>query len=89
MSNTTKQRTDRDSAQTLQYSFNDVNSTIGVDGFLVGMVGRKITQTIGTTTVANDTETFSYYDGTTLLYTIQVIYTDGSRTTMLSATRIA
>ena len=87
MSTTTKALSDRDSAQVLQVSMNDVNATIGVDGFLVGLVGRKIALAITTTTIANDTEVYTFSENAVTLYVLTIIYTDGTRSQMLSAAR--
>ena len=89
MANTTKSLSDRDYEQAVQSVYNSVDATLSVNGFLVGKVGHKITQTVSTTTVANDTETFAFFDGTSMLYQIQLIYTDGSRNLLLSAERIS
>jgi len=89
MSNTTKAPSDLDYSQTLQGAYNDVNSTLSTDGFLVGKVGRKIVVSITTTSVANDTEIYAFSENGTALYTITMIYTDGNRTTMISAERTA
>ena len=89
MSLTTKQPTKLDYEQAIQGSFNDMNSTLSVDGFIVGKVGHKVALAIATTTVLDDTEVYSFYDGATLLYEITIIYTDGSRGLMVSAERTA
>jgi len=89
MPNTTKPASDLDSGQTLQNSFNDVNSTISTDGFLVGKVGRRFDLAISTTNVSNDTETYSFSESGTTLYVIQIVYTDGSRNTPLYGSRIS
>ncbi|NDD83954.1 hypothetical protein EBZ38_06715 [bacterium] len=89
MANTTKPLSDRDYEQAVQSAYNQVDATLSVNGFIVGKVGHKITQTITTTTVANDTEVFGFFDGATSLYQIKVIYTDGTRSLMLSAERIS
>lgn len=89
MSNTTKHFSDRDGDQTLQASFNDVNSTLSVDGYLTGKVGRKVALSISTTTVSNDTETYTFSESGITLYIIKIIYTDGNRSTLLSAERTA
>lgn len=80
---------ERDANQVLQSAYNDVDATISTNGFLVGKVGNQITLVISTTTIANDTETYSFFDGIIALYQIKIIYTDGSRQTMISATRIS
>ena len=89
MSDTTKRLSERDYAQALQSSYNQMNATLSVDGFIVGKVGHKVTLAISTTTVLNDTELYSFYDVSTLLYQIKIIYTDGTRNQLLSAERIA
>jgi hypothetical protein len=62
-------------------------------GFLQGKVGHKITLTIATTNVANDTEIVRYFDVVdavdVLLNEITVVYTDGTRAQLLSAERTA
>ncbi len=78
-----------DANQTLQTAYNDVDATISTNGFLVGKIGNKVTMTISTTTIANDTETYAFFDGVTALYSIKVIYTDGTRQTLVSAERIS
>lgn len=85
----TKRPSEQDGNQTLQGSYNDVDSTLSVNGFLVGKVGHKVIMTIATTTVPNDTEIFNFYDSANLLYTFTIIYTDGSRDVFLSAERTA
>lgn len=89
MAITQKAPSDLDSSQTLQGAFNDVDSTLSTNGFLVGKVGRKIIVTISTTSIANDTETYAFSENGTALYSLKLIYTDGSRATLLSAERIS
>lgn len=89
MSITQKPPSDLDDSQTLQHSFNDVNSTLSIDGFLTGLVGRRVDLAISTTTIANDTETYTFSENSINLYTIKIVYTDGSRNTLLYASRIA
>lgn len=86
---TTKPLSQQDPGETQQYSFNDVDATHTVNGFLVGVVGRKVTLTISTTNVANDTETYVFSENSVNLYTFVIVYTDGTRTTLSTATRIA
>lgn len=78
-----------DYEQTMQSSYNDVNATLSVDGFLTGKVGRKVELAISTTTIANDTETYSFSENGTALYALRIIYTDGTRALMISAERTA
>lgn len=89
MADTSKPLSKQDANQTLQYAFNDNTRTLAVSGFISAKVGHKITLTISTTNVSNDTETYEYFDGATSLMELQIIYTSGSRETMLSVERIA
>lgn len=73
----------------LRAAYNDTDATISVNGFLVSKVGAKVVQTITTTTIANDTTVMSFYDNGTLLYALTIIFTDGSRNTLISAERTA
>lgn len=89
MANTSKRLSDQDANSTLRGAFNDVDFSLTTNGFLVGKVGRKVEQTISTTNVANDTEVISFYESGTLLYTLTIIYTNGTRDVLLSAERTA
>jgi len=86
---TQKGLSERDGNQVFQSAHNDVNSSIAVDGFLVGKVGRKIDMQIQTTNSANDTELYTFSENGTDLYSIKVIYTDGTRDILLSAERVS
>lgn len=90
MSNTSKRLSERDADQTLQSVYNITDASLTTSGFLSAKVGNKITQVVSTTSVSGDTSTFSFYDQqTTLLYSLKLIFTDGTQSTMLSAERIA
>jgi hypothetical protein len=89
MSHINKNLTERDANQTLQSSYNDVDATLSVNGFLVGKVGNRITLALSTTTIANDTEIYTFLDNGTQLYIFTLVYTDGTRTQLISATRTA
>lgn len=87
---TPKPLSDQDADQVLKYAFNDVDATISTNGFLVGEVGRQVLLVVTTTTVPNDTYTYSFYDPIgILLYQIRIIYTDSTQATLISATRIS
>lgn len=86
---TLKPPSDLDHTQNVQRSYNDVNSTLSVDGFLTGLVGRRVDLAISTTTIANDTETYTFSENSVTLYVYVIVYTDGTRSTMLHATRTA
>lgn len=85
MSLTTKPPTKLDYEQAIQGSFNDMNSTLSVDGFIVGKIGHKIVRS-EPSAVAED---YEFYDDVTLLYTIRITYTDALKQTLLSVQRIA
>lgn len=89
MSITIKPPSDLDSSQNTQHAFNDVNSSHTVDGFLTGLVGRRVDLTIATTNVTADTENYSFSELGVALYTLQIVYTDGTRTQLLFAQRTA
>jgi hypothetical protein len=89
MSITQKPLSHLDYEQTMQSSYNDVNATLSVDGFLTGKIGRKVELAISTTTIVDDTETYSFSENGTALYSLRIIYTDGTRAQMISAERIS
>ena len=89
MSITQKPLSHLDYEQTMQSSYNDVNATLSVDGFLTGKIGRKVELAISTTTIVDDTEVYSFSENGTALYALKIIYTDGTRAQMISAERIS
>lgn len=89
MAQTTKPLSEHDYSQAIQGAYNEVDKTLSVNGFIVGKVGHKVTLAISTTTVVDDTEVYTFLDGATTLYQITIIYTDGTRSLMLSAERTA
>jgi len=86
---TKKNFSDLDQQQIFKRLYNDESGTLGVDGFVVGVVGRKIERTVVTTTVTNDTEVFTFSENGSAVYTIKVIYSDASLETLLSVERTA
>lgn len=86
---TAKKSSKKDGMQTLQMAFNDSDASITTSGFLTGKVGHKITLEIITTNVADDTEVYSFFDETNLLYEIKLVYTGASKSQLISAERIA
>lgn len=85
MAQTQKPLSNRDGSQTLQASYNDVNDTLGVDGFVVGKVGRKIVRSTPSAT----TEQYDFSEDSVLLYTILITYTDATLETLVSVERTA
>lgn len=78
-----------DANNVLRHAYNFEDASVTVNGFLVGQVGHKVTMAISTTSIANDTETYTFLNGATTLYTIKVIYTTGTRDVFLSAERMS
>ncbi len=89
MANTTKRLSDVDANSALRGAFNDSDMSLTINGYLAGTVGRKVTMAISTTSVSNDTETYTFSENGTNLYAIKVIYTTGTRDVFLSAERIS
>jgi hypothetical protein len=83
MSQTSKPMSERDFSQVIKNSSNEVNKTIGVDGFLVGKVGHRIEVTYPDST----TEVYTFKDGTNILYAITLVYTTSSKEFLSSAER--
>jgi hypothetical protein len=86
---TEKPFSQRDPGQTLQGSYNDVDDTLTVNGFLVSVVGRRVDVTVSTVNVPNDTQNFAFSENGIALYTIQVTFTDSTYSQLLFAERIA
>jgi hypothetical protein len=89
MSKTNKLLSERDYAQTLQLSFNDVDASVTTTGFLLGKVGRKVEVDVsgGSTAIYTFKELQNGVYVTLYAYTL--IYTDSSRTQLVSAERTA
>lgn len=84
-----KKMSQQDADQNIRQAYNPANNTLGIDGFLTGLVGRKITFATSTTTVAGDTLVIDFFEnnGAHLLYEFTLIFTDGTQTVLLSAAR--
>lgn len=88
MSNSTTKSASQASAENvLRSAHNEVDASITTNGFLVGKVGHKVTTTLSTTTIVNDTVTFTFLDGATQLYQIKVVYPATQTVDFLSAER--
>ena len=88
MSHTVKPFSDLDQNQMFKKSYSDAG-TFAIDGFLSGLVGRKVVQSTSTTTVPNDSITFTFSESGVTLFVLKVIYTDATYATMISAERTA
>ena len=89
MGNTKKKLSERDYQQTLQHAYNKEDASLSVNGFVTGVIGRKVVRSLATTTLANDTEVFAFSENGTALYTITVVYSDDTLETLLSVERTA
>jgi hypothetical protein len=89
MTDTTKQASYLDQNQVLRNAYNQEGATLGVDGFVVGKIGRKVTRVVSTTTVTDDTEIFTFIESGATLYELTIIYTDGTKDNLLSVERTA
>lgn len=85
MADTTKKQSERDYQQTLKLSFNDSDASLTTSSFITAKLGHKITRSVISSTVDN----YSYYDGTTLLYTIKVTYNNSAHDEVNEVERIA
>lgn len=82
---TTKTMSERDFQQAIKLSFNDSDDSLTTSSFVSAKVGYKITRSIMSATVDN----YSYYDGTTLLYTLKVTYSNAAHDDVNEVERIA
>ncbi len=87
MANTSKKASQKDADNTLRAAYNDSDASIAVSSFLAGKVGRKVALAISTTSIADDTETYTFTESGSTLYVLALVYTDGSRETLLTAER--
>lgn len=84
MADTTKTMTKRDAEQTSRMSYNDVDASFGVSGFLTAKVGRRIDIEI-----IDEVEVYTYSESGQTLFELTLTYTDSSRETLESAERTA
>ena len=90
MSNATKKAaSDASHENVLRSSHVPETAVLSVGGFVGSKVGHKITLALATTSVLNDTEVYTYFDDSTQLMELTIIYTDSSRSTLVSVERTA
>lgn len=70
MSETTKTPSEYDQQQIFQRAYNKEGGSLTTDGFVVGKVGRRIVRSV----ISGTVDDYSYYDSTTLLYTLRITY---------------
>jgi hypothetical protein len=85
---TTKPPSELSSQNVLRSAHNEVDGSITTNGFLVGQVGHKVTAALSTTTVANDTVTYTFLDGATVLYAIKMVFPTAQTLPFTSAERV-
>ncbi len=83
MNRTTKRTSDSSDENVLRDAHVPSIAGISITGFLQAKAGHRVTRTITTTNVANDTETFTFSDSGTVLLVIDTVYTDGTRVDFL------
>jgi len=83
--NTSKLKSNLDSGSVLQFAFNENERSISVGSFITAKIGHKIEQVA----VNSTTDDFHYYDSSTLVLTLRIIYTDSTKETLSSVERIA
>lgn len=76
---------DMSSENVLRSAHNQTDATISISGFVSARIGHKITRADVSATV----ETYSFFDGSTLLYTLTLTYTDATQTKLASVERTA
>jgi hypothetical protein len=89
MSDTQKPSYPGNSSNVLSAVFVHDDKSLATSGFLDGLVGRKIVQTIFTTTIANDSMRFNFSENGNPIKEYTLIFTDGSRSVLLSVERTA
>lgn len=89
MANTLKESAPVNTNNVMAATYNSVDKSLSTSGFVVAKVGRKITQTIATTSLANDTLLFDHLENGVSLYVLKVVYLESNRTTLLSVERIS
>lgn len=83
MSHTTKPLSERDHQQTLRSSYNDVDASLQVSGFLTGKVGHRV-EVVNFSATVDD---ISFYDNAVLLYTLRITYNNSDHDALVSAER--
>lgn len=83
-SETSKPFSEYDQQQILQKAHNP-DGSIAVGSFLAGKIGHKVIRSV----VSGTVDDYSFYDNSTLLYTIRVTYSDGDHTEINLAERIS
>jgi len=84
---TTKNFSEFDANQIIQKIFNEAGM-ICTEGWVTGKVGRKITYSIVTTNVEDDTQRNEYVEDGVVLLVLDTVFTDGTRTSLSYVERV-
>lgn len=86
MGNTTsKELAKLDYDQVIRATYNPDDKSVTTSSFVDAKVGHKILRNA----IDSVTDEYSYYDDTTLLKTIRIVYTSAAHTDIVSVERIA
>jgi len=84
MANSSKPMASEDANQTLRFAFNEQDRTLAVGSFITTKINHKVVKANTSSTI----EQYSYYDGTNLLYVIEVEYTTTTKDDLLRVERV-
>lgn len=82
---TSKKFSELDADQAIRKAVNVEDGTLAVGGFVATKVGHRILCNQMSSTV----EQYEYYDGSTLLYTLEIEYNNSGHDLLVRAERIA
>jgi hypothetical protein len=85
MANSEKNMAGIDPSHAIRFAFNEQDKTIAVGSFVASKINHKVTKANTTSTI----EQYSYYDGSTLLYIVEVEYTNSSKDDLLRVERVS
>lgn len=85
MANSEKSMSASDANQNLRFAFNEQDKTLTTGPFIASKVNHKVIKANTSSTI----EQYSYYDGSLLLYVIEVEYTTSSKDDLLRVERIS
>lgn len=83
MSETTKRLSEYDQTQILQKVYNPTEGVLATGTFLSAQLNNNVQVAYPD----DHTETYSFYENTSLLYVLTVVYTDSSKANLASVTR--
>lgn len=84
MADTRKSPSRNSHQNSIRAAFNDHDKSLTVSEFVTAKVGHKITTRVVNTT----TDEVDYHDGTSLIMTVRIIYTDTTKSKISSQERV-